>query len=370
MLTTLTAIAAASMLAAPQEESSPFQSNDSGARQAEERVSEHMESKLGFTIYEPKSLDARQLLRYAGELTDTKVQYFYEDTATGQLVTNRRSRFIMMDDVIGVQDFALGREAAIRILTDLDDRLGKTRKKAPAAADFDAEAPQLRTVRLRALDIQTAEQLVRSVEPGVVVTPVKQSGMLVLQGTVANVGRAETLLLELDKPLPQITLRCALIQAVDGPDPDLPAPTGLLGADDPVAASLGQLLPGKRFRKVGQLLLRGSAGGDAAFEVSSTLAGFGSDAPGVPPARVTLRAIARGLDDKTKTLVLDNCSMQLELPTVQTMVTGGGATQTNFSGYRQEGLLADLALRADETTVVGSLGGEPIYLSMSFTVEN
>ncbi|MEM9383175.1 MAG: hypothetical protein AAGB93_24715, partial [Planctomycetota bacterium] len=341
MLTALTAIGAASMLAAPQDANSQTQEESS---RKQERVRAHMESKLGFTIYEPKSLTVGSLLNYAGELTDTRIEYFYENPTTGYIEVGQRSRFIQMNDVIGVQDFAPGREAAIRILTDLDERLGDARTKAPAAAANNADAPQLRTVRLRALNLKTAERLAMSVSPGISVTPVQETGMLVLQGTVATVGRAESLLLELDKPLPQITLRCALIQAVTGDDPDLPAPAGLLAANDPVAASLGQLLPGKRFRRIGQLLLRGSAGGDAVFSVSSTLAGLGPDEPGMPQARVTLRAVARGLDEKTKTLVLDDCSMQLELPTIQTVSSGGGATQSSFGGYRKEGLLADLAV--------------------------
>lgn len=363
---TLAALTLASAILAPAQEDVSKVRQIINARNATEaadaaRVASRMESKLGFTIYEPRFLEARELMRYVSQLTDEKIKYFYEDPTYDKVQLGSRRRFIDMGDVIGVQDFDEGRAAAMAVLLDIDTRLGAVKSDVPARAS--AHAPQVRTVRLRTIDTRTATILLNTISPELAVSAIYETGTIVLRGPVEAVGIAESLLLEVDQPLPQITLRCVLIQAVDANDTDT---TGLM--DDEVARSLGRMLPGKRFRKVGELLLRGSAGGNAEFEVTSSLPGFGQN-DSVAQARVSLTAVARALDPDTKTLTLDKCSMQLEIPTFQVTGTGQGSLQSNFAGYRSEGLRADLALRAGETTVVGSLGGDQIYVSLSFTIE-
>lgn len=366
---TLTALTLASAILAPAQEDVSKARQIINARNATEaadaaRVASRMESELGFTIYEPRSLDARTLLRYVTELTDEKIRYFYDDAASGVVEIGSRRRFIAMGDVIGVQDFDAGRAAAMAVLLDIDTRLGAV--KRGNSAPERANKTQVRTVRLRTLDMRTATLLVNNISPELAVSPIVETGTIVLRGPVDAVGIAESLLREVDQPLPQVTLRCALIQAVDPDDEDT---DGLMDGD--VAQSLGRLLPGKRFRKVGELLLRGSAGGNAEFNVTSSLPELGKHAPSaaIPPARVTFHATARVFDPETNTLTLDNCSMELEVPTIQVTSNGQGSTQQNFAGYRTEGLSADLALRAGETTVVGSLGGDQIYISLSFEIE-
>ena len=371
MLITLTALTLASTLLAPTPQEPTSENTGRRGRQQvdAERASERMESKLGFTIYEPRSLSVRDLMRYASELTDDKVRYVYEDATSGVMQVGTRHRFIIMGEVIGVQDFEEGRKAAMAVLLDIDTRLGAV--KSGDSAPERASKTQVRTVRLRTLDMRTATMLVNNISPELAVSPIVETGTIVLRGPVEAVGIAESLLREVDQPLPQVTLRCALIQAIDpdDKDTDVEGTDGLM--DGEVAQSLGRLLPGKRFRKVGELLLRGSAGGNAEFNVTSSLPELGKHAPSaaIPPARVTFHATARVFDPETKTLTLDNCSMELEVPTIQVTSNGQGSTQQNFAGYRTEGLRADLALRAGETTVVGSLGGDQIYISLSFEIE-
>ena len=365
MITTLTTLALAAAPFAPLQED-PADAVRIGRQQIDTaRIEARMESKLGFTIYDPKSVSAGDLLRYAEQLTDKNVDFFFEDPATGKFELERRRRFIIMDDVIGVQDFDAGRDAALQVLADLDARLGavrQERRSVPAEKEMD----QVRTLRMRALGLDTAAILIGNVAPNVSVSTVEETGTIVLQGKASDVARAETLLRQVDEPLPQVTLYADLIEVVPTEKQGDVDPADRMDGNDPVVKSLLQLHPNGLVRRAGSLLIRGSAGGDSRFEVSTTLSGMSQDDEKAP-ARVVWSGTARGFDPETRMLSLDDCSMLLELPTFST-TANGRTTQTQFAGYRSEGMVANLALRADETTVVGSLGGRQIYISLRYTI--
>ncbi|MEM6676229.1 MAG: hypothetical protein AAF726_25500 [Planctomycetota bacterium] len=321
------------------------------------RVAARMEDKLGFTIFEPQHIASHSLLRYVHEMTETKVHFFQENPTSGELGAQSRDRFIPMEGLIGIQDFTEGREGAMQLLLDLDTRLH-------AALDEPSEAPvrsnvQIRAVRLRSLQLETAKQLVLDVSPSVSVSAVQETGTIVLRGTIADVGYAETYLKKADEPLPQVALRCLVIKPVD------PSDTEAKGAPvaGEIADSLRSLAPNKEFRSVGDLYLRGSAGGRSMFQVEASLPSLSEQSSA--PAWATLQAVPRGLDLKTGVLTLDACELQLRIPRFQTM-SMNGSTQSALDGYNIEKLSANLALRADETTVVGSLMGSSLYFALSF----
>lgn len=49
-------------------------------------------------------------------------------------------------------------------------------------------------------------------------------------------------------------------------------------------------------------------------------------------------------------------------------MTSGTGTQRNFNGYRSQVMIADLVPHADETTIVGSLEGDSIYVSLRYAI--
>lgn len=373
MLTTITTLTLAAALAAPMQDGSDRTSAHSLTQEKQQKEKENetraaaqaaryaaiMESKLGLTIYRPESVSAVTLVRYANEVTSGNVTFARIEPVSGTLDLDRRDRFLVMENLIGVQDFEDGRKAAIDVLKQLDAMLASPESGEPTSPKSSLE---VRSIRLRTLDLDTASALVEGVAPAIRQTKIKETGTLVLQGLPAEVELAAGTLAEIDQPLPQITLHVSLIQAtVSGNPTDQPK------ANPEVAAALSKVLPGKQFHEVGTLMLRGSSGGGAFLEVSSSLLGM-SEHEEKMNARVTWSASARGLDPKTKTLSLDGCRLLLEIPTFTT-TTNGVTNQVNFAGYRKEGLTTDLAVRADQTTVLGSLGGEPIYVSVRFAID-
>ena len=77
---------------------------------------------------------------------------------------------------------------------------------------------------------------------------------------------AEALLREVDLPLHQVSFQIDLIEAVD----ELADGDELASVPNDVRAALASIAPTKKFRRVGSLMQRSSAGGNSQLEIAGT----------------------------------------------------------------------------------------------------
>ncbi len=307
------------------------------------------EDQVGLSFFRPRHERARNLVRYAAELTESQLY-----VATSMGVVKHRDRFVLVGDSIGVQGDEAGRSAGLSFLKELDEYIGQTQAEAPVALDT-----LVRTVRLRSLSVGSAMQLLDTMAQTVERHVVVESATIILRGPTADVARAETLLLEVDRPTPQMSLTVTLLEASD--DTTKPVAQGELGQ------ALGALMPGKSFREAGRFVVRGGVSGSAPLELST---GFGA---GAVQSKFFLRAASRSWDAERGVLTLGQCEVQSERPRFSTdvlaVVNGKAETQEVVAGFDKEGLTTDLTLKQDQDTVVGALGSTTLLVVLRFHVD-
>lgn len=327
------------------------------------------EDRIGLTLFRPIHANPRDLINYAKDLTESSIEFLVTNPGNGKAEHRRRDRFVVVEGSIGVQGDEAGRKQGVAFLTELDNFIGESR------AERVAEATTLvRTVRLRSMGVGAALQLLDAMAAKVEKQVVAETGTIVLRGATEDVARAESLLLEVDKPAPQMTLHVTLIEAVDS------APTTPIGGE--LGRALAGLLPGKQFQQAGRFMLRGSVAGDAPLELSSS---FGDHADA--KFRFAFQARSRSWDAERKVLTLGGCEVRNDRPkfTPQPQAgsgaPGGSAAAATGSpgtpatppqvhtGYEKEGFRTDLCLNQGQDTVVGSLGGSALLVVLRFTVD-
>lgn len=307
-----------------------------------------MEEHLTLSIYTPQLLTASSLVNYVNRLAKSSVTY-YKPTSNGGLTSVEVSRFIAMENVVGVQDFPGSAEEALEYLAEIDARLGAA-KSTPVVADSTGSE----TLRLTNLDGRLVHALVSNSCPLVAVGSMKDTPLITLAGPIADVARAVSILKEADQPLPQIVLQWTLLEAVDDVDPGEAASAAIATALQPFA-------PGKKFRRGQSFTVRGAAGGNQLLRVASSIKGLHSDSSSVP-SRVELSATAESFDPEAKRLNLGACSIFLER--TEKLETPLGKQKS----VALDELTTSLSLRAGETTVLGSLGGDPVWVALTFTL--
>jgi hypothetical protein len=326
-----------------------------------------MEEQVGLTLFQPRHANARDLIVYAKELTESNVQYLVQNSATGILDVRQRDRFVMVGSSIAVQGDEAGRKKGVDFLTELDAFMGKSRAER---ASLPEATTLIRTVRLRSMSVGSAIQLLDAMAANVEKQVVAEAGTIVLRGATDAVARAESLLLEVDKPAPQMTLHVTLIEAVDG------APTTPVTGD--LGKALAGVMPGKQFQQSARFMLRGSVAGNAPLQISSSF-GDHFDAK----AKFMFQAVSRSFDAERKVLTLGGCEVHSERPkfvpenqsatgappgAIGPQGTQPGAARL-LAGYDKEGFTTDLSLNQGQDTVVGSLGGNALLVVLRFTVD-
>lgn len=361
-LTLATSVAIAGLLtgpflaAAPQEEPSVPKAQHSLVK----------ESEVGLTIFVPKLISASDLLLFAKEMVETK---FMVRLADGSV--DSRDRFINMIDALGIQGKHAKREQLTALLENLDTRIGAVR----GSARTDDMADDVRTMRMKCMSTASAMALLNNLNLHVIAAAVQETGNLVLRGPRETLDQVQRILREADRPLPQLIMHCEILEAVTPVNQGL-APghsqynvgPKLLTGD--VAEALEGIVPGKKFARRAHLMLRSSIGGEQPIEISSAIAkSFGREVGAPNDPRLVFECIPSGWDPDSQSLTLDDCSVTLEVPNYQTIATGNGdETVKQFTGYSQQRIRSRLSLKAGETTVIGSLGGDPVYVALRFTV--
>jgi len=307
------------------------------------------DGEVGLSFFRPRHERARNLVKYAAELTEPQVLVA---TSTGQL--KHRERFVLVGESIGVQGDDAGRIAGLSFLKELDEYIGRAHTDAPVVLDT-----LVRTVRLRSLSVTSAVQLLDALAQTVERHVVVESATIILRGPTADVARAETLLLEVDRPAPQMSLTVTLLEASD--DATKPVAQGELGQ------ALAALLPGKSFREAGRFVVRGGVSGSAPLALST---GFGA---GAVPSKLMLRAATRSWDAERGVLTLGQCEVHSERPRYSTQVLGVGdgkpQTQELVAGFDKESLTTDLTLKQGQDTVVGALGSTTLLVVLRLNVD-
>ncbi|MEL6429087.1 MAG: hypothetical protein AAFU73_05515 [Planctomycetota bacterium] len=300
---------------------------------AQRAISSETNGTIGLTFFVPKYVEARSLVEYAQPLLRVR-----------SVSTNDpRPRFVAMESVVGVQGTDEERVRFLEMLGALDAQLGDLEARRAR------EAPRrsTRALELRSLPVDAAATLARGLVPSVTVSAVEDLGVLVLEGAEADVERLVRALGDLDVPRPQVRLYAEVVAARDSNAPGQ-------RADPAIADALAPMHPGKAFVSLGSAMVRGAVGGGSTVEIASTLLD-----PGLPEGTVRqLRLVAQptGYDPRTTALHLEDCRIELE----------DRATGAAEPALRQ-GVTTSLDLRADEPTVVGSLGGAPLYVVLRFT---
>lgn len=311
------------------------------------------ESEVGLTLFAPKVLETRELMNYAVEMTGGVFLVQLESGAIDQ-----RERFIDMTDAIGIQGTEGKRAKLSALLEGIDARIGEMRSET----DTDSHIHDLRTMRMRCMSVDSAVLLVSRLGLPVNVAPVQETGNLILEGPRGALDKVQEILTEADKPLPQLTMHCEVIEAFTPADSDR---TPIAGD---VAKALEAINPGKKFARRAHMLLRSSVGGQKSIEIASTIArSFNEVSESPTKPRMTFSCVPSGWDPESQTLTLDDCSALLQVPVFQE-VGNGNERIKQFTGYTEQGISSRLSLKAGETTVIGSLGGDPVYVSVRFTV--
>ncbi len=304
--------------------------------------------EIGLSLFVPKSISSKTLIRYAKDIA----------TAEDWRLPDGRERFSFMEGAIGVLGAQERRVKYVAYLADLDERLGGLPSQA-AEESIDVT----RTIRMRAMSASAAMLLINNLQFEVAVFPVPEAGSLVLRGAQSNVERAANLLAEVDQPLPQMTLTCEVYEMIPKGEEE----TALISAE--VANALEMVHPGRSFRRSGRAIIRSSVGGSEPVELNTSMGSAGPDAPaGAPGPRMKVETTPSAWDAKAGILTLEKCSVSLETPQFAQTMDGEGKTIRQFNGYHREQLSASLGLHVDETTIVGSLGGEPVYIALRFVM--
>lgn len=355
--TTLTTCLALAAVLAADARAAQDQANDADVRQGPGKVArpELAEGRLGLTIYRPEHAHPIQLIKLAGELVDRKVEFWSENPSTSAPEWKLRDRFVQIENGIAVQDFDGERDKAAALLAYLDEQIGALRGASDAPT-----TNSVRSVRLSTIGVSSATSLLQNLFPNVSRQAVPESGVVVLSGARADVDGAAALLAEVDRPMPQMTLQCTLIEAVAG--------AGTSTVEPAIAGALGGFLPGKHFREGGRCIVRGTVSGDQPIQVSTSVPGLSGE--GTQAAQFQLGIGSRGYDVENGLLSLGRCTLHLQLPTYSRapQPAGGAPNAAVFSGYQEQGATTDLALRAGETTIVGSLG-DSVFVALRATIE-
>lgn len=323
---------------------------------------------IGLTMFVPEHGSASELIGYASEMVPSHFQAF-----AGPQRGMNLERLLLIRSAIGIQGTEVDRATIRGILAELDTNVGALEDGRAAFVPEDDPEPESHALRLKTMSPDAALRLIQGLGLPLDSHVVEETGTLVLTGDPELTQAALQLIDAADAPLPQMTLHCEIIEAVD---------VGSVSAGQEVSAEVAQALsavaPGKAFQRKGRVMVRSSVGGQRFVEVSTELPnkdGRASD----PPPRMTLEALPAGWDPETGTVTLKDCRVKLEIPTFHTVqappnltpnhsLAKAAALQRSFEGYRSQGLGADLSLRAGETTVIGSLGGTPHFVAMHFTV--
>lgn len=309
---------------------------------------------VGLTLYVPKHLDSRELIGYALEMVDRS---FFTETPNGGSV--KLDRFLQVRHAVGIQGNAEDRALVHKLLTQLDGAVGAL--ESPAGAPPEAPKPERRAIRLRTISPNAAQALVSGAGLPVNVHVVQETGTVVLSGDLGNVNVAQHMIASADEPLPQMTLVCEVIEAVD------PAAVGdRAPVEGELAHALAAVVPGKVLVRRGRAMVRGSVGGQRMVSLSTELPRV-SDTRRAP--RLELQAMPAGWDGERGVLQLQGCEIVLEEPLPAPSGSAGPTTPIQAGMDRSvQRLSTTLALHAGETTVVGSLGGEPLFVAMTVTV--
>lgn len=326
----------------------------------DEESAESSQPEIGLSLFVPKHLETKALIKYA-RLTMASSNISRKDA---------RDRLVAMEGAIGVQGTQRMRDYYVGYLEDLDNRLGAVSEARPETFSTS------RSVRLRSMSASSAVEVVDALGFNITRHAVSETGTVLLYGREQDVAIAHEMILEADKPLPQMTLHCEVIEPLELTWTELQMlppkdPARAKAAKEiltgPVATALEKISPDRKFRRTGRAMVRGSIGGSRKIEIKSSLPKAESAPNDSPGPRLRLQATPSCWDPETETLTLNTCEVTLDAPTFSTVMKGETEIR-NFAGFQSEGLSASLTLRAGETTVIGSLGGEPVYIALRFTV--
>lgn len=304
-------------------------------------------SDIKLSFYRPKT-HPLSLVQSAREVTTPKVSW-NEINLGGGWVTQSRDRFVIMNEVIAIQDFPEGLAEAQEMLQRLDEELSRS---AAATAKEKPSRGQT-TLRLSRMSPAEADVLISSTWPGVLTIGYTENlGLITLSGDADIVDQARALIGEADQPVPQLLLTWSLIEAV-APDQLVP------GSEAPaeVARALQPLAPGKAFRRSDDFVVRGAAGGGAHLKIQSSVASIEGTTP-KQPGDISISVNARGWESKSRQLHLKDCEI-----VIQRRMTQGTATTST-----SDRLVTDLSIREGETNVIGSLGGDHLFVALTVTV--
>ncbi len=313
---------------------------------------ENRSELLGFDSYMPKHVNPSQLLGAGKLLTETRVIVGVPD-GSGELDGDKRERMFLFGPAIGIQDFEAGRIEALKLLSNLDARMGEFEAETEPEQDSDF----VEVLRLRSLDVFTAQQLIERIICDVQVEAVSESRSLILRGFPQRVADARGLIERTDRVAPQFTLTCMVVGPAEGEgDPTLPAD---------LVQGLTALTGVPQFRRLGSLLARGSVSGTSKLSVTGQFPNLGQI--GDRSASITLQASPNAYDEGTQTLSLKSCVMGVKRPVPTSLDSQRTMPQSIAAGWSNELLETDLSLVASEYTVVGALGSDQVFLVLRFT---
>lgn len=305
--------------------------------------------EIGMSFYVPKHLSPESLIKYVQETMEFE-----------RVEGSRRKIFEPMNGAITVQGRPTERDGYLRRLVELDEQLGAIGDAT--RNDRDRQGRVTKTVRVSTISPTSAVEMVRALGLAVASRAVDETATIVLSGDQKDVETCLQVIAEADIPLPQITLHCDIISATDGES------SQSSGLSQDVANALASLNQGKTFQRTGSVLVRGSVGSRSQMSIESVLDGATDD----ESVMLGLNARPSGFDEDTGTLNLERFQVQI-LTTTRTKVAvekaDGSVHQSMGQDRESQSIEASLALKADETTIVGSLGGEPVYIALRFTVE-
>ncbi len=305
------------------------------------------------SLFKPEHSNAPALLECVRQLAGSRIAIRVTDPATGE--TNAvvfRERFVPLGTCIVVQGDDAGLESGLRLLEHLDLQLGE------ASEPVIPEVTELtRTVRLRSLSISSAQVLLESFATNVQRQFIVESGMVVLKGATADVARAESLLLQVDQPAPQMTLHVRLIEATQD------AGSTTVGGE--LGKALASLMPGQQFREVGRQVLRASVTGSTALELRTHFGALESP----EPDRFLLRVPTRAYDAENRTLLLGQCEVQCQRHRPPQKEANSSSAETYERAATIDSFATDLTLQHGQETVVGSLGAQAMLVVVRFTVD-
>ena len=315
----------------------------------EDRDGNSKQDEIGMSIYVPEHINAKSLINYAKRTLEDKF-----------VPESRREIFEEMNGVIVVQGRQADRERHLRHIVDLDHRLGAVAKQSGGKRA--ASESMAATLRVSTISPASAVEMINALGFSVNAKSIGETGTVALFGSTEAVESCKKLIEQADTPLPQITLHCEIIQAHDGGE------TEHSGVPGDVQKALAALNPGKSFRRTGSVLVRGSVGSGSHVSVRSTLNGSSDD----ESISLQMSAHPSGFDESTGTLNLSRFEARLLTATpthVEILQQNGSVLESGGEKTTRESIEASLSLKANETTIVGSLGGEPTYIALRFTID-